>query len=50
MSKRITVIGAGPGGYTAAFDAAKKGASVTLSKRNGLAAHASTAAAFPQKL
>ncbi len=30
MSKRITVIGAGPGGYTAAFDAAKKGASVTL--------------------
>ncbi len=27
---RITIIGAGPGGYTAAFDAAKKGAEVTL--------------------
>ena len=30
MSKRITIIGAGPGGYTAAFDAAQKGATVTL--------------------
>lgn len=30
MSKRLTVIGAGPGGYTAAFDAAQKGATVTL--------------------
>jgi len=30
MSKRITIIGAGPGGYTAAFEAAKKGATVTL--------------------
>ena len=27
---RITVIGAGPGGYTAAFAAAKRGAEVTL--------------------
>lgn len=27
---RITVIGAGPGGYSAAFEAAKKGADVTL--------------------
>lgn len=30
MTKRITIIGAGPGGYSAAFDAAKKGAEVTL--------------------
>ncbi|WP_418765006.1 FAD-dependent oxidoreductase, partial [Mailhella sp.] len=30
MALRITVIGAGPGGYTAAFDAAKRGAEVTL--------------------
>ena len=30
MALRITVIGAGPGGYTAAFDAAKRGADVTL--------------------
>lgn len=30
MAKRITIIGAGPGGYSAAFDAAKKGAEVTL--------------------
>ncbi len=30
MSKRITIIGAGPGGYTAAFEAAQKGATVTL--------------------
>ena len=30
MSLRITVIGAGPGGYTAAFDAARRGAEVTL--------------------
>ncbi len=30
MSKRITIIGAGPGGYTAAFEAAKRGAEVTL--------------------
>ncbi|MBO4317900.1 MAG: dihydrolipoyl dehydrogenase [Mailhella sp.] len=30
MSQRITVIGAGPGGYTAAFEAAKLGAEVTL--------------------
>lgn len=27
---RITIIGAGPGGYVAAFDAARRGASVTL--------------------
>ena len=26
MSTRITIIGAGPGGYTAAFEAAKAGA------------------------
>ena len=30
MAKRITIIGAGPGGYSAAFDAAKKGAEITL--------------------
>lgn len=30
MSTRITIIGAGPGGYTAAFEAAKAGAEVTL--------------------
>ncbi len=30
MALRITIIGAGPGGYTAAFDAAKRGAEVTL--------------------
>lgn len=30
MALRITVIGAGPGGYTAAFDAARRGAEVTL--------------------
>ena len=30
MALRITVIGAGPGGYVAAFDAAKRGAEVTL--------------------
>jgi len=30
MTTRITVIGAGPGGYTAAFAAAAKGAEVTL--------------------
>ncbi len=30
MSKKITIIGAGPGGYVAAFAAAKKGAEVTL--------------------
>lgn len=30
MTKRITIIGAGPGGYSAAFAAAKKGAEVTL--------------------
>ena len=30
MPKRITVIGAGPGGYNAAFLAAQKGAEVTL--------------------
>ncbi|MCH5277880.1 MAG: dihydrolipoyl dehydrogenase [Desulfovibrionaceae bacterium] len=30
MPTRITVIGAGPGGYTAAFEAAKAGAEVTL--------------------
>lgn len=28
--KRITIIGAGPGGYAAAFEAARKGAQVTL--------------------
>ncbi|WP_028577384.1 dihydrolipoyl dehydrogenase [Desulfomicrobium escambiense] len=30
MSQRITIIGGGPGGYTAAFAAAKAGAQVTL--------------------
>lgn len=30
MSTRITIIGAGPGGYTAAFEAARAGADVTL--------------------
>ncbi len=30
MSQRITIIGGGPGGYTAAFSAAKAGAQVTL--------------------
>ncbi|MBR6467869.1 MAG: FAD-dependent oxidoreductase, partial [Desulfovibrio sp.] len=30
MALRITVIGAGPGGYTAAFEAARRGAEVTL--------------------
>lgn len=30
MATRITIIGAGPGGYTAAFEAAKAGAEVTL--------------------
>ena len=30
MPMRITIIGAGPGGYTAAFEAAKAGAEVTL--------------------
>ncbi len=30
MSIKITIIGAGPGGYIAAFEAAKKGADVTL--------------------
>ena len=30
MGIRITIIGAGPGGYTAAFDAARRGAEVTL--------------------
>lgn len=30
MVKRITIIGAGPGGYSAAFDVAKHGAQVTL--------------------
>ncbi|NCD25476.1 MAG: dihydrolipoyl dehydrogenase [Deltaproteobacteria bacterium] len=30
MSQRITIIGGGPGGYTAAFAAARAGASVTL--------------------
>ena len=30
---RITIIGAGPGGYTAAFEAARKGAQVTLVER-----------------
>lgn len=30
MTKQITILGAGPGGYTAAFAAAKKGAEVTL--------------------
>jgi dihydrolipoamide dehydrogenase len=30
MSQRITIIGGGPGGYTAAFSAAKAGALVTL--------------------
>ena len=30
MTTRITIIGAGPGGYTAAFEAAKAGADVTL--------------------
>jgi dihydrolipoamide dehydrogenase len=30
MSQRITIIGGGPGGYTAAFSAAKAGARVTL--------------------
>jgi dihydrolipoamide dehydrogenase len=30
MATRITIIGAGPGGYTAAFALAKKGAEVTL--------------------
>ncbi len=36
MTKRITIIGAGPGGYTAAFEAAKKGAEVTLIDSNFL--------------
>ncbi len=36
MAKKITIIGAGPGGYTAAFEAAKKGADVTLIERNFL--------------
>lgn len=31
--KQITIIGAGPGGYIAAFDAARRGASVTLVER-----------------
>jgi dihydrolipoamide dehydrogenase len=30
MSKKITIIGGGPGGYTAAFEAAGSGAAVTL--------------------
>ena len=30
MPTRITIIGAGPGGYTAAFEAARAGAEVTL--------------------
>jgi len=30
MTQRISIIGGGPGGYTAAFEAAKAGAEVTL--------------------
>ncbi|MDO5538047.1 MAG: dihydrolipoyl dehydrogenase [Desulfovibrionaceae bacterium] len=33
---RITIIGAGPGGYTAAFDAARRGAEVTLVESDSL--------------
>ena len=33
MSTRIVIIGAGPGGYTAAFEAARLGAEVTLIER-----------------
>ncbi len=36
MSKKITIIGAGPGGYSAAFEAAKKGVEVTLIEANFL--------------
>ena len=36
MSQRITVIGGGPGGYTAAFAAARAGAQVTLVEAGSL--------------
>ena len=36
MALRITVIGAGPGGYTAAFEAARRGAEVTLVESHDL--------------
>ncbi len=36
MSTRLTVIGGGPGGYTAAFAAARAGMSVTLVERSSL--------------
>ncbi len=49
MSKRITVIGAGPGGYTAAFDAAKKGAKVTLIEKKWLGGTCLNCGCIPTK-
>ncbi len=49
MSKRITIIGAGPGGYTAAFDAAKKGAKVTLIEKKWLGGTCLNCGCIPTK-
>lgn len=36
MSHRITIVGGGPGGYAAAFDAADRGAEVTLVEKSAI--------------
>ena len=46
---KLTIIGAGPGGYSAAFAAAKAGVEVTLVERAKLGARACTRAASPPK-
>lgn len=50
MPKQVTVIGAGPGGYAAAFYAADLGMDVTLiDKEINPGEFAFTAVAFPRK-
>lgn len=46
---RITIIGAGPGGYTAAFAAAKRGANVTLIEANLLGGTCLNCGCIPTK-
>ena len=47
--KRITIIGGGPGGYTAAFAAAKAGAAVTLVEAAGMGGTCLNSGCIPTK-
>ncbi len=50
MSKRIVIIGAGPGGYVAAVRAAQKGAEVTVIEKENVGGPCLNWGCIPSKI